>query len=251
MRSVLVPHFSHVGGECGVPPELAGNYWPAARHYYLVDCLQAREAISAQMDGEPAGASEALVSGHVERCGACQAWREAAYEVTRRVRMTGWAPADDLTPAILAAVKPPRFAGWSARLRAVLLALVAAGQLVLSIPQLTGAGSSVGMDMHDLHELGVFDLALAVAFVVGAIRPRLAAGLAWPCVAAAAGLVVTATIDVISHHTFELHELRHLLAVAGAALLVWTARAQWRPEPRDVLSAPLDLRARQHDQSAA
>ena len=107
------------------------------------------------------------------------------------------------------------------------------------------------MDMHDLHELGVFDLALAVAFVVGAIRPRLAAGLAWPCVAAAAGLVVTATIDVIGHHTFELHELRHLLAVAGAVLLVWTARAARSPGTGDVLSVPVGLRARQHDQSAA
>ena len=38
-----------------------------------------------------------------------------------------------------------------------------------------------------------------------------------------AGLVITATIDVIAHATFELHELRHLIAVAGAGLLVWTA----------------------------
>jgi predicted anti-sigma-YlaC factor YlaD len=201
------------------------------------------------MDGESPGASEALVRRHVDRCGECQAWREAAYEVTRRVRLTGWAPADDLTAAILAAAKPDRFAGWSTRIRAALLVLVAAGQLVLSIPQLADGGSS--MAMHDMHELGVFDLALAVAFAVGAMRPRLASGLAWPSVAAAAGLAITATIDVINHGTFELHELRHLIALAGAVLLVWTARADRRPQPNDALHVPVKLQAQQQDQSAA
>jgi predicted anti-sigma-YlaC factor YlaD len=207
--------------------------------------------MSARMDGESPGASEALVRRHVDRCGACQAWREAAHEVTRRVRLTGWTPADDLTAAILAAVKPHRFAGWSARIRTALLLLAAAGQLVLSILQLADGGSSMGMDMHDMHELGVFDLALAVAFAVGAIRPRLAAGLAWPSVAAAAGLAISATVDVMGHRTFELHELRHLIAVAGAVLLVWTARADSRPQPNDALRVPVKLQAQQQDQSAA
>ncbi len=171
--------------------------------------------------------------------------------MTRRVRMTGWAPTDDLTPAILAAVKPGRTASWSAPLRAVLLAIMAAGQLVVSIPQLTDGGRGIGIDMHDMHELGVFDLALAVAFAVGAMRPRLAAGLAWPCAAAAAGLAITATIDLISRRTFELHELRHLIAIAGAVLLIWTARAVGRPRPNDLSSAPVMLGSRQQDQSAA
>ena len=102
------------------------------------------------------------------------------------MRMTGWTPADDLTDAILAAAQPRRFAGWSAPACAALLVLAAVGQLVLSIPQLSDS-ASLGTDMHGTHELGVFDLALAVAFVVGAVRPRLAAGLAWPCVVTARG----------------------------------------------------------------
>ena len=57
-----------------------------------MDCVQAREAMSAQMDGEPPGVSEPLLDAHVERCQGCQAWREAAFEVTRRARMTGWTP---------------------------------------------------------------------------------------------------------------------------------------------------------------
>ena len=40
--------------------------------------------------------------------------------------------------------------------------------------------------VHAAHELGSFDLALAIAFAVGAVRPKLSAGLAWPCAIAAA-----------------------------------------------------------------
>ena len=56
------------------------------------------------------------------------------------------------------------------------------------------------------------------------MRPRLANGLAWPCVAAAFGVLATCAIDFVSHRTFELHELRHLIAVAGAVLLCLSAR---------------------------
>ena len=79
----------------------------------------------------------------------------------------------------------------------------------------------MAMDMHGMHELGVFDFALAVAFLVGAIRPRLAGGLAWPCCAAAFGLVATSTLDIISHHTFEAHEPRHLIAVVAPSCSAW------------------------------
>ena len=93
---------------------------------------------------------------------------------------------------------------------------------MLAILLLTAVADPMGM--HGDHELGVFDVTLGVAFAVGALRPKLAAGLAWPSGAAAAGLLVTATVDVIAHRTFELHELQHLIAVAGALLLFWAAR---------------------------
>jgi len=201
-----------------------------------MDCVQAREAMSAQFDGEPTGAAEALVEGHVRRCPECQAWREAAYDVTRRIRMTGWTPAGDLTDVVLATTGRRTFS-WVRRTRAVLLVVAAAGQLVLTVPLLAAAG----MDLHRVHELGAFDFALAVAFAVGALRPRLAAGLAWPCSAAAAGLLATSAVDVIAHHTFEVHELRHLIAVAGAVLLCWTAREAHRREPDNALAEPVNI----------
>ena len=77
---------------------------------------------------------------------------------------------------------------------------------------------------HAAHELGSFDLALAIAFAVGAIRPALSAGLAWPCAIAAAGLAGTAIADLIGGQTIGADEAQHLIAVAGAVLLFWQAR---------------------------
>ncbi len=204
--------------------------------------MQSREAMSAQMDGESLGVSESLLEAHVARCEGCQAWREAAFDVTRRSRMTGWTPPADLTDVILATAGRRRSAGIGPRLRAVLLVAAALGQLVLTVPLLSdGANTAMTMDPHGMHELGAFDLALAVAFVVGAFRPRLASGLVWPCGAAAFGLAATSVVDIVTHRTFELHELRHLIAVAGAVLLWLAARDDKRSEPDHVRGAAISL----------
>jgi predicted anti-sigma-YlaC factor YlaD len=198
-----------------------------------MDCLQVREAISARLDGESAGVAETLVTAHVQRCSGCQAWREAAHDVTRRARMTGWTPPGELPDfaALVGAVAVRRTA-WLPRVLTGLLAAAALGQLVLAVMLLGGAADQMGM--HGDHELGIFDITLAVAFGVGALRPKLAAGLAWAAGAAAAGLLATATADVIDHHTIELHELKHLIAVGGALLLWWTARDARRTGPEGV-----------------
>jgi predicted anti-sigma-YlaC factor YlaD len=188
-----------------------------------MDCLQVRESISARLDGEVSHLSGTFVEDHVHECQPCRAWRDAAHDVTRRARMTGWSTPDEL-PDFAASVTADASRRWSwlPKARAVLLAAAAIGQLVLAILLLTAVADPMGM--HGDHELGVFDVTLGVAFAVGALRPKLAAGLAWPAGAAAAGLLVTATVDVIAHRTFELHELQHLIAVAGALLLFWAAR---------------------------
>lgn len=221
-----------------------GNYSARPLHCWGMDCVQVREAMSAQMDGEPPGVSEHLLDAHIERCEGCRAWREAAFEVTRRSRLTGWTPPGDLTEVILAGAGRRRLAGIGRPLRAGLLVAAAIGQLVLTVPLLSDrASTGMTMDMHGMHELGVFDFALGVAFLVGALRPRLANGLAWPCCAAALGLLVTSGVDLLTHHTFEMHELRHLIAVAGAVLLCLSAREETRAEPDD-MAAAADLQLR-------
>jgi len=124
---------------------------------------------------------------------------------------------------VLAAV-PSAESWWRTRTtqRCALLVL-ALVQLAIAAPMLI-LGHDHDAGVHAAHELGSFNLALAIAFVVGAVRPSLSAGLAWPCGVAAIGLAVTAVTDLFSGQTIGADEAQHLIAVAGAAVLVWQAR---------------------------
>ena len=108
----------------------------------------------------------------------------------------------------------------SQRTGLVALALV---QLAITVPMLF-LGHDHDAGMHAAHELGSFNLALAIAFAVGAARPALSAGLSWPCGIAAAGLAGTAIVDLFAGQAIGADEAQHLVAVAGVALLVWQAR---------------------------
>ena len=143
--------------------------------------------------------------------------------VTRRARLGGTFLDHDLSARVLAAVAAPPARGTRTVTQRAALAAVAALQLAITVPLLI-FGHDRDAGMHAAHELGSFDLALAIAFCVGAIRPALSAGLAWPCGIAAGGLVGTAIIDMIGGQTFGVDEAQHLVALAGALLLIWQAR---------------------------
>ena len=187
-----------------------------------MQCDTFREAISARIDGEDPGLPEDALDAHLEACADCRAWQQHAHEVTRRARLGGSFPGHDLTARVLAAV-PDASTGRRRRFtQRAGLAAMAAAQFAITVPLLLGHDHDAGT--HAAHELGSFDLSLAVAFAVGAIRPALAAGLAWPCAIAAAGLTGTALIDLIGGQTPGADEAQHLVAVAGALLLIWQAR---------------------------
>jgi predicted anti-sigma-YlaC factor YlaD len=188
-----------------------------------MDCERIREAISAQIDDEDTGLPGQVVDAHLADCDACREWRQRAHGVTRRVRVGGPVREHDLTVAVLAAV--PATLGdrrWRIAQRAG-LAAAAAAQLAITAPMLL-LGHEHDAGAHAAHELGAFNLALGIAFVLGALRPRLSAGLGWPSCVAAAGLLGTALADLAGGQTLGVDELPHLAVVAGAVLLVWQAR---------------------------
>jgi predicted anti-sigma-YlaC factor YlaD len=190
-----------------------------------MDCESIRAAISASLDGEDAGVSADMTRAHLDGCAACRDWRERQHALTRRARLSGYALDHDLTAQVLRALPAP--AVRPSRLpmaRRTALALIAAGQLAITVPLLF-FGHDHDAGVHAAHELGSFDLALAIAFAVGAVRPRLSAGLAWPCCVAALGLAGTAMADVAAGQAFGADEAQHLVAVAGALLLFWQSRA--------------------------
>jgi predicted anti-sigma-YlaC factor YlaD len=192
-----------------------------------MECDRAREVISARIDGEDGGLPDGVLDAHLAGCGACRDWQHRAHEVTRRARLGGVFLERDLTAGVLAAVPPAGPGRWRRRLQRAGLAAVALAQAAITVPLLI-LGHDHGAGVHAAHELGSFDLALAVAFAVGAIRPSLSAGLAWPCGIAAVGLVITAVIDMIGGQTAGPDEAQHLIAVAGALLLLRQARAAGR-----------------------
>jgi predicted anti-sigma-YlaC factor YlaD len=188
-----------------------------------MDCDTAREAISARIDDEDSGVPDAALEAHLSGCAACRAWEQRAHVVTRRARLGGAFLDHDLTARVRAAAPPPparRLRGLTQR---GALVIIAVAQLAITVPLLV-LGHDHGAGTHAAHELGSFDLALAIAFCVGAIRPALSAGLAWPCCIAAGGLVGTAVLDLIDGQTFGADEAQHLIALAGAFLLLWQAR---------------------------
>jgi predicted anti-sigma-YlaC factor YlaD len=194
-----------------------------------MECDTAREAISARIDGEDCGVPGAALAAHLSGCVACRAWEQRAHVVTRHARLGGAFLDHDLSARVLAAVPPAPSGRWPRRPQArrftqrTALVVIALAQLGITVPLLF-LGHDPGAGKHAAHELGSFDLALAIAFAVGAIRPALSAGLAWPCCIAAGGLACTAVIDLIGGQTLGADEAQHLIALAGALVLLWQAR---------------------------
>lgn len=196
-------------------------------------CDQFRDAVSARLDGEDPGLPAAMLDAHLDGCAACAAWAIAAAEVTHPARV---GPADevpDRTGAILAAAADRGLLGPDAtygelRWRWV-LAVLAVAQLVVAVPSLL-FGEEAGAPTHIAHELGSWDVALAVGFLFAAWRPSRAWGML-PLVAALVGcLLVTTGVDVANGHASLAHEAAHVLEVAGLGVL-WLLAHRPRPKP--------------------
>jgi predicted anti-sigma-YlaC factor YlaD len=187
-----------------------------------MECETAREAISAAMDGEAPGVPAAALAEHLAGCAACRAWREAAHEVTRRARIApaGASPprAGEVLAAVRARARLPRRRWGSVVAARAGLAVVAAGQIAVTIPVLL-FGRDHSAPAHVAHEVGSFGIALAAGFVVAAWRPGRALGMRPLVGVAAVLLAVTAVADLAGGRTSLGDEAPHLLAIAGWLLI--------------------------------
>jgi predicted anti-sigma-YlaC factor YlaD len=205
-----------------------------------VGCDQYREALSADLDGEPAGVGGAALQDHLDECAGCRSWYAAAARVTRLTRLAPAEPVPDLAPVVLAALPPaapprPQLPGGA---RAALVA-VAFVQALLAWPgALTGRDPMV--TGHVAHEVGAWNLALAVAFLAAATRPRTAEALLAPVGVFVGVLAVSATADAVAGDLRGSRLAAHLLVGTGFALLVAVARTQ--PGPPADGSRPADPR---------
>jgi predicted anti-sigma-YlaC factor YlaD len=212
-----------------------------------MSCDRYREALSARLDGEPAGLPAAEVDAHLAGCPDCAAWQAAALRATRLVRLAPAPEVPDLSAAVLAAVAVPppavRFAargGARDRPGAVLRAgvvLVAIGQAAVGWPALALGEQTLGAPLHVAHESGAWNLALAVALLAIARRPRHASGLL-PLLAAFVGVLAIFSVpDIIAGHVPVQRLADHGLLVGGLVLVAALAH-----HTRGPATGPLDGR---------
>lgn len=197
-------------------------------------CEQFRDAVSARLDGEDPGLPTAMLDAHLDSCAACTRWAVAAADVVRVTRVAPADPVPDRTGAILAAAADRGLLGGDAayaelrwRLALAALALL---QLAVAVPSLL-FGDDAGAPTHIAHEMGSWDVALAVGFLFAAWRPSRAWGMV-PLVAALVGcLLVTTGVDIAEGHATVAHEAAHMLEVAGLGVLWLLAHRPTLPRP--------------------
>jgi predicted anti-sigma-YlaC factor YlaD len=192
-----------------------------------MDCPDARIAISALLDGERPAENPSEFTAHLAECDDCRRWRESAHLITRNARLAPVQPTPMAGPELLQAVRQalPADTRRRARLTAarVALVLVALAQLAMAVPALI-LGTDREAPLHVAHEMGSFDMALAVGFLVVAVQPARARGMHLLVGAAALLLVVTAVIDLAAGRTNVADEAPHLLVVIGWMLMFGVAQ---------------------------
>ncbi|MGH3850899.1 MAG: zf-HC2 domain-containing protein, partial [Pseudonocardiaceae bacterium] len=185
-----------------------------------MNCEPFRESLSARIDGEASDLSNDLIDDHLATCAACRQWATSVEDVALASRLGPAHPIPDLTDRILANLpqtKPAAVDRWSLPVRWALGA-VAVAQIVLTLlPLLFGAHR--GTTVHVSHELGTWNIALAVGMLFVAVRPARAWGML-PLVAILVGfLLVISGVDIILGNAMHGRETFHALELAGLSLL--------------------------------
>jgi predicted anti-sigma-YlaC factor YlaD len=127
------------------------------------------------------------------------------------------------------------------------LGAVGVAQVVVAIAQ--GLGYHLGVEHaamggHVLNESTAWSAALGVVMVAAAVRPMVAAGLAWVLTAFVSVLAVYVVVDAAAGRVTVERALTHLPVLAGLALawLVWrTARPAGHSPDRTAISDEIVL----------
>ena len=198
-------------------------------------CGEAREALSALLDGETSPVSLRAAQRHVEWCEECRAWQDAAQRIDHVLRTQAAMPTPDLTERVLAAVHADQRAVAARRRRhlglRIALGCVALAQLALALPGLFSwyASATHGNGVHP-GQSAACDIAIGIGVLLAARYPDRARALV-PVVGVLAGfLLITTGIDLYTGATTLLRELSHGLAAVQAGLL-WALSRRWDRQP--------------------
>jgi predicted anti-sigma-YlaC factor YlaD len=226
-------------------------------------CAHVQLALSARLDGEISLLPTIAVDEHLDGCVACGTWLAGAQRVDLAMR---WADhtAPDLSARVLTAVAadrarsaPPRERFSPRRLVAAMgldsaagratlrwaVGLIAVTQLMAAIPILVGVLIGDAHGMHASREMASFDVAMAVGFLLAALRPAQARAFVPVAFILATCLAMTSSLDLINGRTMLIHELSHLVAIVQGVLL-WLLGRSAADEPEESGLVPPVLPAR-------
>jgi hypothetical protein len=122
------------------------------------------------------------------------------------------------------AVASARRRGWPMTMLRVALAAVAVGQAIVAWPALALGADTMEAPTHVAHESGAWNVALAVALLAVARRPRYSVGLLPLLAAFVAVLAVVSLPDLAAGHVPGGRLASHLLLVGALALVAALAR---------------------------
>lgn len=212
-----------------------------------MDCTTARAAVSALLDGEPVD-NLTTVTAHLSGCVDCRSWRAAARDLVSAAAAE-FAAVPDLTVSVLEAVAADRTARERAaaaarrsrrRVLRVAVGVAAVAQLVLAVPALLAVtGITDGAMVHLSREMASFDIAVAVGFLLAALRPERARAFVPVALVLAGCLAVTSGVDLVSGATGPADEAGHLAALVQSVLL-WFLGRDDRPDRRVIATATAD-----------
>jgi predicted anti-sigma-YlaC factor YlaD len=191
-----------------------------------MDCLVAREAMSAHLDGERYVVASGVVADHLANCVACREWHTAAETLNEAVQVARAEPTADLTPAILVAIGDAADARQRQRQLGAcrwILAVCAVLQFAVAVPAFMGMGE-IGMAIHLDHEIGCWDLGLAFGFLIAALQPSRAWGMLPLIFVVGTALGTTSLVDIYAGHVSAERESMHLIQFIGFVFTFLMAR---------------------------
>jgi copper transport protein len=209
-----------------------------------VKCSLARQAISAELDGEAMPVPAAELAEHERGCTDCVRFRALSLELRGVTRAAREAEAPDLAEVVIAARERSAQQDGPARRRTAKvradwdfvprlgIALFASAELITTA-WTTLADHRYSSVAHSAHESLAVTAGICVGLLFVAFRPRHAASYV-PAVAVTTGLLMlTAALDIVDGETTVVDELPHVDLLAALVLLVVLARGpRHRPGPR-------------------
>ncbi|MDH6194635.1 putative anti-sigma-YlaC factor YlaD [Mycobacterium frederiksbergense] len=205
-----------------------------------MDCVVAREALSARLDGEREPVPSARVDEHLRVCRECATWYDRAEVLALQLRglsdvgLIGAAGArTNHSRSVLSGLRRC----FSRRVLTITIVVIGLVQVALAVAQAVGMdfgmvaahhGSASGA--HLLNESTAWSAALGIATIAMAFRPRIAPGLACVLVAYCGFLAYYVVSDALAGQVTAVRVLSHLPVALAAIVSILASRAA---RPRD------------------